>query len=652
MSLQRRQIESVVAMALEEDAPFGDVTSQTFVPATTTATAELVAREPGIFAGAEVFEVAMIALDDTVKVTLLIADGDHFDTGQVLARVEGSARAILQAERVALNLVQRMCGVATLTARYVEAVAGTDARVVDTRKTTPGLRALERHAVRCGGGHNHRYSLSDAVMAKDNHLAVVDDIGAAIRRARAELPHTMHLEVEVDRLEQLDEVLAAGPDTIMLDNFSLDDLVEGVRRIDGRAIVEASGGITLDTIAAVAATGVDVISVGALTHSVRALDLGSGRGRRRFAMTYLDAAATTPVRREVLEAMWPYLTTTYGNPSSHHEVGEAAARGLEAARRAVADILGARPAEITFTSGGTEGANTAIKGIALASPRGRHVIVSAVEHPAVLESARWLGRLGYDVTELGVDADGRVAPADLAAALRPDTTLVSIQYANNEVGTIQPIAELTAVARAHDVPFHTDAVQAAGWLDLDVGRLGVQALSLSGHKVGAPKGVGVLWVARRTPIEPLIHGGGQQRGLRSGTEDVAGAVGMATALRLARTADPAPVIARAATPSSPGWRGRCPERPADGPPGREAARSRLVRAPGRQRRVGAARPRAARRDLLQRLRLRGGERRTLPRTDRDGHPHRDRPDRAAVHLRGRRHRRGARTRRPTSSWRP
>ena len=261
-------------MALEEDAPFGDVTSQTFVPATTTATAELVAREPGIFAGAEVFEVAMIALDDTVKVTLLIADGDRFDTGQVLARVEGSARAILQAERVALNLVQRMCGVATLTARYVEAVAGTDARVVDTRKTTPGLRALERHAVRCGGGHNHRYSLSDAVMAKDNHLAVVDDIGAAIRRARAELPHTMHLEVEIDRLEQLDEVLAAGPDTIMLDNFSLDDLVEGVRRIDGRAIVEASGGITLDTIAAVAATGVDVISVGALTHSVRALDLG------------------------------------------------------------------------------------------------------------------------------------------------------------------------------------------------------------------------------------------------------------------------------------------------------------------------------------------------------------------------------------------
>jgi cysteine desulfurase len=261
-------------------------------------------------------------------------------------------------------------------------------------------------------------------------------------------------------------------------------------------------------------------------------------------VTYLDAAATTPVRRQVLEAMWPYLTTTYGNPSSHHEVGEAAARGLETARRDVAAVLGCRPAEITFTSGGTEGANTAIKGIALAQPRGRHVIVSAVEHPAVLESARWLGRLGYEVTELGVDADGRVSPDALVAVLRPDTTLVSIQYANNEVGTIQPIAELTALTAAYDVPFHTDAVQAAGWLDLDIGRLGVQTLSLSGHKVGAPKGTGVLYVSRRTPVEPLIHGGGQQRGLRSGTEDVAGAVGMATALRLARTADPEPVRTR------------------------------------------------------------------------------------------------------------
>ncbi len=273
--LERRQIQRVVDLALDEDAPFGDLTSQTLVPESAVARADLVAREPGVFAGAEVFEVAMTTLDATVKVTLEAADGERFEAGSVLARVEGPARAILQAERVALNLVQRMTGIATLTSTYVEAVAGTSTRVVDTRKTTPGLRALERHAVRCGGGHNHRYSLSDAVMAKDNHLAVIADLTAALRQAKADLPHTTHIEVEVDRLEQLDAVLdsdAAG--TIMLDNFSLDDLRAGVEKIAGRALVEASGGITLDTIADVARTGVDVISVGALTHSVRALDLG------------------------------------------------------------------------------------------------------------------------------------------------------------------------------------------------------------------------------------------------------------------------------------------------------------------------------------------------------------------------------------------
>ena len=273
--LERRQIQRVVDLALDEDAPFGDLTSQTLVPATAVARADLVAREPGVFAGAEVFEVAMTTLDPAVKITLEALDGDRFETGAVLAHVEGPARAVLQAERVALNLVQRMTGIATLTATYVNAVAGTQARVVDTRKTTPGLRALERHAVRCGGGHNHRYSLSDAVMAKDNHLAVIPDITAALRQAKADLPHTTHIEVEVDRLDQLDAVLDSGAaGTIMLDNFSLADLRTGVEKIAGLAIVEASGGITLETIADVARTGVDVISVGALTHSVRALDLG------------------------------------------------------------------------------------------------------------------------------------------------------------------------------------------------------------------------------------------------------------------------------------------------------------------------------------------------------------------------------------------
>lgn len=249
-------------------------------------------------------------------------------------------------------------------------------------------------------------------------------------------------------------------------------------------------------------------------------------------MIYLDHAATSPVRREVLEAMWPYLTRDFGNPASHHGAGEAAGRGLDDARARVARVLRARPGEVTFTSGGTEADNAAVKGIALADPRGRHVVVSAVEHPAVLESAAWLGRLGYEVTVLPVDAEGLVAVDDLESALRDDTTLVSIQYANNEVGTIEPIAELAAVAAERGVPFHTDAVQAAGWLDLDVHALGVTALSLSGHKLGTPKGVGVLWVDRRQPIEPLIHGGGQQDGRRSGTQDVAGAVGIATAVEL------------------------------------------------------------------------------------------------------------------------
>lgn len=250
-------------------------------------------------------------------------------------------------------------------------------------------------------------------------------------------------------------------------------------------------------------------------------------------MLYLDEAATRPLRRDVLAAMGPYLGPEFGNPSSHHEVGESARRGLEQARRDVAQALGARPGEVTFTSGGTESDNTAVKGVALAQPRGRHVVVSAVEHPAVLESAAWLGRIGYEVTELEVDRDGVVHPETLADALRDDTTLVSIQHANNEVGTVQPVARLAAVAGERGVPFHTDVVQSAGWLDVSVGTLGVDAMSLSGHKLGAPKGVGVLWVRRGVRFEPLLHGGGQEDGRRSGTEAVAHAVGMAAALRLA-----------------------------------------------------------------------------------------------------------------------
>lgn len=272
--LSREQVQRVVDLALDEDAPFGDLTSQVFVPVDAVARASVVAREPGVLAGADVLRQTFTTVDPRVDIEVLVADGERFDAGDVLARVHGPARSVLRGERVALNLVQRMSGVATLTSRYVAAVAGTGVRVVDTRKTTPGLRALERHAVRCGGGHNHRFSLSDAVMAKDNHLALVDDLTEAIRTARQQLPHTTHVEVEVDRLDQVEAVLAGGVDTIMLDNFTPDELRQGVALVAGRAIVEASGGITLETIGEVARTGVDVISVGALTHSVRALDLG------------------------------------------------------------------------------------------------------------------------------------------------------------------------------------------------------------------------------------------------------------------------------------------------------------------------------------------------------------------------------------------
>jgi cysteine desulfurase len=263
-------------------------------------------------------------------------------------------------------------------------------------------------------------------------------------------------------------------------------------------------------------------------------------------MIYLDEAATTPIKRDVLAAMGPYLGPEFGNPSSHHEPGFRAKEALDAARRSVAGMLGCRASEVTFTSGGTESDNLALKGIALGQPRGRHIVVSAVEHPAVLESAAWLERIGFEVTTLGVDHDGLVSVAELTAALRDDTTLVSVQYANNEVGTVQPVAELAAAAAARGVPFHTDAVQAAGWLELSVETLGVQALSISGHKIGAPKGIGVLYANRWLAVEPLIHGGGQEDGRRSGTESVAHAVGMAKALELsaADSGDPVAVQRR------------------------------------------------------------------------------------------------------------
>ncbi|WAA67306.1 carboxylating nicotinate-nucleotide diphosphorylase [Microbacterium oxydans] len=276
--LTRATLTRVVGAALEEDAPWGDLTSTTLLPAEATATADLVAREPGVFSGGDVFTAAFTLTDPTLAVDVHVGDGDEFAPGDVLASVSGPARSILTAERVALNFTQRMSGIATLTAAYVAAIDGTAARIADTRKTTPGLRAFERHAVESGGARNHRYSLSDAVMAKDNHLAVLTrsglDLATALREALSRLPHTTHVVVEVDRLDQIPAVLDGGAHTVLLDNFSLEDLRRGVALIGGRATVEASGGVNLDTVGDIARTGVDVISVGALTHSARALDLG------------------------------------------------------------------------------------------------------------------------------------------------------------------------------------------------------------------------------------------------------------------------------------------------------------------------------------------------------------------------------------------
>lgn len=251
-------------------------------------------------------------------------------------------------------------------------------------------------------------------------------------------------------------------------------------------------------------------------------------------MLYLDHAATSPVRPEVLEAMSPYLSGVYGNPSSHHTAGEAAAGALDDARARVARILGMRTGDVVFTAGGTEANNLAVKGIVLAALEAgrRHLVISPIEHESSLESADYLRRFhAVEVTLLPVDARGRIAPDDLTAAIRDDTALVSIGHANNEIGTIQDATALASVARAARVPLHLDAVQSAGWLGLR--DLGADAVSVAGHKLGTPKGIGALAVRGRVPVEPLLHGGGQERGRRSGTENVAGAVALATALEIA-----------------------------------------------------------------------------------------------------------------------
>jgi nicotinate-nucleotide pyrophosphorylase (carboxylating) len=268
-------VDRVVALALEEDLASGDLTTEACIDPEAKAVAHAVARGPVVVAGGPVFARVFALVDPTVVVTVHVPDGTRAGAKARLWTVAGRARAILMGERVALNFVQRMCGVATQTRAYVDALpAGSKTRITDTRKTTPGLRALERYSVRAGGGHNHRDDLGAAVLIKDNHVAACGGVRAAIERARAQSPHTAKIECEVDSLEQLDEALAAGADIVLLDNMPTPTIEEAVARTRGRAVLEASGGITLARVADLARAGVDAISLGALTHSVPAVDVG------------------------------------------------------------------------------------------------------------------------------------------------------------------------------------------------------------------------------------------------------------------------------------------------------------------------------------------------------------------------------------------
>jgi nicotinate-nucleotide pyrophosphorylase (carboxylating) len=266
-------LDSIIDNALREDIHTGDITTLSVVPDQRPARARLIAKEPLVLAGIDVAARVFHRLDPAIRFDARFPDGMRVEAGVLLAEMAGDSAMLLQGERVALNLLQRMCGIATLTSQYVEAVAGTGARIVDTRKTMPGLRVLDKHAVRVGGGINHRTGLYDGVLIKENHIVAAGGITEAVRRARSYIPHTMKIEVETECLEEVAEALEAGADIIMLDNMDLDAMRRAVGIIAGRALVEASGGVNLETVRGIAETGVDIISVGALTHSARAMDI-------------------------------------------------------------------------------------------------------------------------------------------------------------------------------------------------------------------------------------------------------------------------------------------------------------------------------------------------------------------------------------------
>ena len=273
-TLPRSAIDSVSAALQEDLGRAGDITTDSTVPVDAVATVQLVSREPGVIAGLPLAQMAWQLLDPSVQVDVHLPDGSRVVPGDVIATVHGPARALLTGERVALNFLGQLSGVATGTATIADAIAHTRARVADTRKTVPGLRALQKYAVACGGGSNHRFGLDDAVLIKDNHIAVAGGLRAAVEGARANVGHLVKIEVEVDNLEMLAELLEIGADVVLLDNMTPDELHQAVQMVDGQMITEASGRITPEVAVPIAETGVDLISVGWLTHSVRALDIG------------------------------------------------------------------------------------------------------------------------------------------------------------------------------------------------------------------------------------------------------------------------------------------------------------------------------------------------------------------------------------------
>ncbi len=273
MILDKKQIDKIVLNALEEDMPYGDVTTDNLIPENDVTEAKFIAKADGVIAGMPVVARVFELIDETISIEIFKNDGDTVQKGEIIAILKGHTAGILKGERTALNILQRLSGIATRTKVFTDLVKDFDVSVADTRKTTPGLRYLEKYAVRCGGGRNHRYSLSDAVMLKDNHIAAGGGILSAVSKVRANIPHTVKIEVEVENMDMVREAVESGADIIMLDNMSEAAMAEAVKYIDGRALVEASGDVTEERMVAIAQTGVDIISIGRITHSVKAMDI-------------------------------------------------------------------------------------------------------------------------------------------------------------------------------------------------------------------------------------------------------------------------------------------------------------------------------------------------------------------------------------------